>query len=204
MVFKRIHRLGVKLVGGAKRFGSKHKGKIAVVGAVAGAGAFVSGAEDRVKTRAGERAKDIMNVLDDEAQAEAQQQHDNLMKEKAIPQPKSGFAPKPAKDPGLIQTAKNIPGALKQAEKSGEDIQSAKVLKKGKALQQAGVDILGAVNKPSKKEQKRVSEEQRFIDGLMSEKEAQAFIKKQGGKKVAKRSKKAEKQSKKRKKKKKK
>ena len=199
-----IKRFGKKLIGGIKRFGHKHKGKVAVVGAIAaGAGAaYASGEEDRIKNNAARRAEEIMNTLDKERESEAQAAHDRLMKEKAVPQPESGFTPKPAKSPGLIQTAINIPGTLKQAEKSAQEIESSSVLKKGKAIQKGAVDTLGAVTAPSKKEQKRVSEEQRFLQGQMSDAEAQEFIKKQGGKKVARKSKKAEKQARKRKKKK--
>ena len=197
-----IKRIGRKFVGTLKRLGHKHKGKIAVVGAIGAGAVYASGAEDRAKDQATKRAEQIMNTIDDERQEEAQQAHDNLMKEKAIPKPQSGFEPKPAKAPGIIQTAKNIPGTLKQAEQSAQSVESAKVLKKSKAIQKGAVDVLGAATAPSKKEQKRVSQEQRFLEGQMSDAEAQAFIKKQGGKKVAKRSKKAEKQSKKRKKKK--
>lgn len=198
-----LKRFGKKFIGTIKRIGHKHKGKIAVVGAIGAGAAFASGAEERVKDQATRRAENIMNTIDDERQEEAQQAHDNLMKEKAIPKPPSGFAPKPPKPPGIIQTVKNIPGTLKQAEKAAQDIESAKVLKKSKAIQKGTVDTLGVATAPSKKEKKRVTEEQRFLDGEMSEAEAQAFIKKKGGKSVAKKSKKAAKQSKKRKKKKK-
>lgn len=197
-----IKRFGNKLIGGIKRFGHKHKGKVAVVGAIAaGAGAaYASGEEDRIKNNAARRAEEIMNTLDKERESEAQAAHDRLMKD-AQPQPQRGFAPKPAKSPGLIQTAINIPGTLKQAEKSAQQIESSSVLQKGKAIQKGAVDTLGAVTAPSKKEQKRVSQEQRFLEGKMSDAEAQEFIKKQGGRKVAKKSKKAEKGAKKRKKK---
>lgn len=199
-----VFRVGKKFVGRLKRLGHKHKGKIAVVGAIGGAAAFASGAEERVKGYETARAEKIMNTIADENQAEAQEAHDNLMKEKAIPKPPSGFAPKPPKPPGFIQTAKNIPGTLKQAEQSAQSVESAKVLKKSKAIQKGAVDVLGAATAPSKKEKKRVSEEQRYLEGEMSEAEAKAFIKKKGGKAVAKKSKKAAKGAKKRKKKKKK
>jgi hypothetical protein len=199
-----IKRFGKKFIGSIKRFGNKHKGKVAVVGALAvgGAAAYGAGEEDRIKNNAARRAEEIMNTIDKDRESEAQEAHDKLMKEKAVPQPQSGFAPKPAKPPGLIQTAKNIPGAIKQAEKSAQKVTDAKVLKKSKEIQQGATDVLSAASAPSKKEQKRVSQEQRFLEGQMSDKEAEEFIKKQGGRKAARKSKKAEKQARKRKKKK--
>lgn len=206
-----IKRFGNKLVGKIKTFGNKHKGKIAVIGAIAGAGAkahYDSGEEERVKDKAAKRAEELMNTEEDKYQAEqerkAKEAHDKLMAG-AKPQPKGkGNIGKPAQDPNLIQVGLNVPRALQKAGKASKEVEEAGLLKKGKKLEKGVVGVLDELNAPSKKEQKRVSEEQRFLQGEMSDAEAQAYINKKGGRKAKGKSKKAAKQVEQRKKKKKK
>lgn len=197
-MFSKLKRFGNKLVGGVKRIGHKHKGKIAVIGAI-GAGAaaakYQDGAEERIRTQAGKDAERIMNALADEEQREAEQAHQNLMSGAKQQPVKSGNIGQAAKEPGLTQIAKNIPSTLQKAAKSSKDIQDASLLKKGGKIEQGAVDVLGEITKPSKKEQKRVAEEQRFLSGEMSSQEAEAYIAKKAGRKARKKSKKAKKQA---------
>lgn len=200
-----IARLGNKLVGGLKNFGNKHKGKLAFIGAIAVGGAkahYDSGEEQRVKDKAAKRAEALMNIEEDKYQAEqerkAKEAHDNLMAG-AKPQPKGkGNIGQAAKDPNLLQVGLNVPRALKAGEKGAKNIEGAKLLKKGKAVEGAALDVLGELNAPSKKEQKRVSEEQRFLKGEMSDAEAQAYINKKAGRKAKAKSRKAKRQEEKR------
>ena len=195
-----ILRLGKKVVGSVKRFGNKHAGKIAVIGAVAGAGAkahYDSGEDDRNRAEAGRTAERLMNEDNDNRQKEAEAAHNKLLAS-AKPAPKGkGNIGNKAKDPNILQVAGNIPKALKKAEKVGRDVEGASLLRKGKKIETGVNQVLGELNQPSKKEQKRVSEEDKFLQGGMSDAEARAYIEKKGGKK--KKSKKAKKQAKKRK-----
>ena len=212
MVFKRIHRLGAKIVGGAKRFGAKHKGKIMVIGALAGAVHHGNTEFDKdgpnKRARATARAEGLMNTVEEEHQEEqqykAKEAHDKLMASaKAAPQGKGNLQMK-AKDPNILQVAGNIPKALKAGEKGAKNIQGSKLLKKGKAVEGAAVGVLEELNAPSKKQQKIASQAQKFAAGEMSDAEAQEFINKKAGKKAVKKGKKAAKQQSKSKKKKKK
>ena len=207
-----VLRFGKKIVGGIKNFGNKHKGKIAVVGAIAGAVHHGNTEFDKdgpnKRARAAKKAEELMNVQEDEHQAAEQKKaveaHNKLMAA-AKPQPiKKGNIGKKAKDPGLLQMGKNIPKAVKKAGKAGKEVEQAGLLKKGKKIEKGVVGVLDELNAPSKKEQKRVSEEQRYLQGEMSDAEARAYIQKQGGRKAKGKSKKAAKQEGKRKKKKKK
>lgn len=194
-------RIGKKFVGKVKQLGNKHAGKLAVIGAIASAGAkahYDSGSEQRVKDNASKRAAELMNIQEDEYQAEqerkAKEAHDKLM-EGAKPQPQGkGNIGQPAQDPNLLQVGLNVPRALKAGEKGAKNVEGAKLLKKGKAVEGAAIDVLGELNAPSKKEQKRVSEEQRFLQGLMSDSEAKAYINKKAGRGAKKKGKKAAKQ----------
>ena len=91
-----------------------------------------------------------------------------------------------------------------QYRKASKEVEEAGLLKKGKKLEKGVVGVLDELNAPSKKEQRRVSEEQRYLQGEMSDAEARAYIQKQGGRKAKGKSKKAAKQVEGRKKKKKK
>lgn len=201
-------RLGQKAVHKIKHLGQKHSGKILAIGAVAagGAAAYAEGADDRnaakERAAAGDKAAEIMNRLNEEEEREAQEKHNKLMAEAKQQPVKKGNIGQPAKDPNLLQVALNVPGALKKAETASKEIEKAGVLKKGKKVQEGATSVLSEINKPSKKEIKRVSEEERYLQGMMTDAEAQAYIKRKAGRKAAKKSKKAEKQARKRKKKK--
>lgn len=203
-----LFRLGKKAVHKIKHLGQKHSGKILAIGAVAagGAAAYADGTDDRnaakERAAAGDKAAEIMNRLNQEEEDEAKAKHNSLM-DAAKQQPvKKGNIGKPAKDPNLLQVALNVPGALKKAETASKEIEKAGVLKKGKKVQEGATSVLGEINKPSKKETKRVSEEERYLQGMMTQAEAQAYINKKAGRKARKKAKKAESQAEKRRKKK--
>ena len=200
-----IRRLGNKLVGSIKRFGDKHKGKILVVGAIAGGVAHGNAEFDKdgpnKRARAATKAEELMNVQEEEyneeQQSKAKIKHDKLMADaKPAPQGKGNLQMK-AKDPNILQVGMNIPKALKASEKGAKNIKDSKLLKKGKAVEGAAVDVLGQLNAPSKKQQKIVSQSQKFAAGDMSDAEAQDYINKKAGKIGKKQNKKAKKAAKK-------
>lgn len=202
-----LFRLGNKAVHKIKHLGKKHGGKILAIGAVAagGAAAYADGADDRnaakERAKAGDKAAEIMNQLNEEEEREAQEKHNKLMAEAKQQPVKKGNIGQPAQDPNILQVARNVPGALKKAEKASKEIESAGVFKKGKKVQEGATSVLSEINKPTKKEIKRVSEEERYLQGLMTDAEAEAYINKKAGSKAVKKAKKAEKQAEKRKKK---
>ena len=73
-----------------------------------------------------------------------------------------------------------------KARETATTIKDASLLQKIPAAQQGAVDIVSAVNKPSRrslKKARKINEEQRrFIEGEMTDKEAKKFIKKRGKK----------------------
>jgi len=186
-MLKKLHRLGVKVVGGAKRFGNKHKGKIALVGAVAGGVAHANAEFNRdgpnKRARARTRAEELMNAIADEDQADAVSRHNELMSG-ARQQPQGGgnLAEVEAEAPGVIGMVRNIPKVANKLEAGAKSVEDASVLKKGKAVQSAVVDITGAINEPTKKAKKKADkfneQNRRFLAGEMSDKEAKKFIKK--------------------------
>ena len=186
-MLKKLHRLGVKIVGGAKRFGNKHKGKIALVGAIAGGVAHANAEFNRdgpnKRARARTRAEEIMNAIADDDQAEAVSRHNELMSG-ARQQPQGGgnLAEVEAEAPGVIGMVRNIPKVANKLEAGAKSVEDASVLKKGKAVQSAVVDITGAINEPTKRAKKKADkfneQNRRFLAGEMSDKEAKKFIKK--------------------------
>ena len=109
------NKIGEK-VKSAVRFGMKHKGKIATAGAIVGLG-LAGDDQDTIKDKARETATKIMNTLDEEQEGQGVSisQVENPMKQ---PVGAGNISPVEPKPPGLIQSVKNIPGALKQTEKT--------------------------------------------------------------------------------------
>ena len=187
MVFKRIHRLGTKIIGGAKRLGNKHKGKILLVGAVAGGVAHGNAEFNKdgpnKRARATTKTEAIMGRIADEEQEEAVNRHNELMAT-AKPQPQGGgnLAPIQAQAPGIIGMVGNIPKVASKIEAGAKSVESAGVFKKPKAVQSAVVDITGAINEPTKRAKKKASkfntQQEKFLAGDMTDKEAKKFIKK--------------------------
>lgn len=187
MVFKKIQRFGNKQVGKVKRFGNKHKGKIALLGAVAGGLAFAESEYQKdgpnKRARASRDAERIMGRIADEEQDEAVERHNQLLAN-APQQPvgSGNLSSVEPQAPGIIGMVGNIPKVASKLEKGAKSVEDAGVLKKGKAVQSAVVDITGAINEPTKKAKKKADkfnqEQARFLAGEMTDKEARKFIKK--------------------------
>lgn len=187
MVFKKVSRLGQKAVGGIKRFGHKHKGKIAVLGAIAGGLAYAESEYQKdgpnKRARATADAERIMGRIAEVDQREAEELHNKLM-DKAQPQPQGGgnLAPVEPAKPGVIGMVGNIPKATQQLEAGVRAVEEAGVFKKGKKAQEVAVGVTAAINEPTKRAKKKADkfneENRRFLAGEMTDKEARKFIKK--------------------------
>ena len=187
MVFNKIQRFGNKQIGKVKRFGNKHKGKIALLGAVVGSLAYAETEYQKdgpnKRARASSEAERIMNVVADEEQQDAVNRHNELLAN-APQQPIGGgnLSPVEAQSPGIIGMVGNIPKVANKLEAGAKQVEEAGVFKKGKAVQEAVVDITGAINEPTKKAKKKADkfnqEQARFLAGEMTDKEARKFIKK--------------------------
>jgi len=182
-----VKRFGNKVVGSVKNFGNKHKGKILVVGAIAGGVAHGNAEFNKdgpnKRERGRSNAERIMNTIADEEQTEAVNRHNELMTT-AKPQPTGGGNLKSveAKAPGIIGMVGNIPKVASKIEAGAKNVESAGVFKKGKAVQSAVVDITGAINEPTKRAKKKAdkfnAKQDKFLAGEMTDKEAKKFIKK--------------------------
>jgi len=183
----KVKRLGQKAVGGVKRFGNKHKGKVLLVGAIAGGVAHGNAEFNKdgpnKRERAKSKAESIMNTIADEEQTEAVNKHNELMAT-AKPQPQGGgnLAPIEAKAPNIIGMVGNIPKVASKIEAGAKSVESAGVFKKGKAVQSAVVDVTAALNEPTNRAKKKAdkfnAKQQKFLAGEMTDKEAKKFIKK--------------------------
>ena len=186
-----IKRFGNKVVGSVKNFGEKHKGKILVVGAIAGGVAHGNAEFNKdgpnKRARASENAERIMNTIADEEQSEAVNRHNEIMAS-AKPQPQGGGNLKSVepKAPNLLGMVGNIPKVASKIEAGAKNVESAGVFKKGKAVQSAVVDITGAINEPTKRAKKKANKfnarQDKFLAGEMTDKEAKKFIKKKNKK----------------------